>query len=642
MKNGVLRIAVIYVVTSLLWITFSDQFLFNPTRHFDERYVVWLSSAKGYAFVGLTGLMLYYLIRSHNRLLVQSGNQYRAMYEANPIPMWIYDESLRIVSVNDAAVNTYGYSRMEFLEKSILDIRPPEDALKVIAATGHLLDEINQSGIWQHLKKDGSLLYASITFHKITFNKKRNTMVMARDVTEHTLFEQALERLNKDLLTEKKKLRETQLISRVGGWEFYPERKKLAWSDELYNLTGISMDDPGELFEIFVEHIFPEDRLLMIGALEELINSGKPVDITHRIHALNGETRYIRQLARLEPDPSELKVVGSMQDISELRQMEDEKNKYLQDLENTLNNISDAFFALDFDMRITRINAAFLAIIDKSHTRIIGESIFTLFPKTQNRFYPAYVQALEERIIVRKEDYSLVLNKWIRVAAYPTAEGAAVYFSDITESKLKDIQLKAAVERYELVAKATKDVIYDLDIKKNRLIYNTSLTQLIDVPLEQVSYNLEWWRGLIHPDDVKEVINSQDKISAEGKTNWTCEYRVDCGGGHYRYVLDQGYFIYNDDKTPLRLIGAVKDIDELKRSLHENKRQNEFLKEVAWLSSHEIRRPVASMLGLMDLLATAERLDEKEEIYQMLDKCVRQMDTIVLEIHRKINEAVKF
>jgi hypothetical protein len=48
------------------------------------------------------------------------------------------------------------------------------------------------------------------------------------------------------------------------------------------------------------------------------------------------------------------------------------------------------------------------------------------------------------------------------------------------------------------------------------------------------------------------------------------------------------------------------------------------------------------MLGLMDLLATAERLDEKEEIYQMLDKCVRQMDTIVLEIHRKINEAVKF
>ncbi|UOE47909.1 PAS domain-containing protein [Mucilaginibacter sp. SMC90] len=629
-----------YVVASILWITCSDHFLFALAPYVGDRSLVWLSSIKGYTFVSLTGLMLYYLIRSYGRLSLEVGDQYRAIYEANPVPMWIYDESLRIVSVNDAAVKNYGYSRAEFLEKSILDIRPSEDAFDVLASIRRLSDELNQSGTWRHIRKGGAMLYVSITSHKLTFNKQAGTLVMARDMTERTLFEQALEKLNEDLFEEKKKLRETQLISRVGGWVFFPEQRKLLWSEELYNLTGISPEDPRELFDIYIEHIFPEDRPLMISALGELIENGTPVDITHRISALNGETRYIRQLARLEPDVEEIKVVGSMQDISELRLMENERNRHLQNLENTLDSISDAFFALDTDMRIIRVNAAFRAIIDKKHSQIIGENICTLFPKAQNRFYAVYQKALEERIVVRKEDYSLVLMKWIRVAAYPTAEGVAVYFSDITESRIKDIQLKEAVERYELVSQATNDIIYDLDILKDRLIYNTSLTRLIDVPPEEISYNLEWWRSLIHPDDVDEVISSQGKISADRKTNWSCEYRVDCGEGRYRYILDQGYFIYDEDKAPVRLIGAIKDIDELKRSLQENKRQNELLKEVAWLSSHEIRRPVASMLGLMDMLAMAEP-GEKDEIYLMLGQCVEEMDAIVMETHRKINAIIK-
>lgn len=765
MQNGPFRIAIIYIIISLLWITFSDRLLFFFAHQFTEDQFLLISSAKGYFFVVTNGWFLYYLIRKDDVKLKQSENQYRNMYEANPVPMWIYDEELKIISVNDAAVKAYGYSRSEFLAKSILDIRPQEDAERLIETVKRLSGDLNLSGTWRHIKKDGTLIYVNITSHKIIFNNRPNVLVMIKDMTERILFEQTLEKINLDLKNEKKKLRETQLISKVGGWMFFPETKKLIWSDELFTLTGISKDDPRDAFDIYLEHIFPEDRQMMIQALDELISKGKAMDITHRILAINGETRYIRQLAFLDDeDPAVSKLVGSMQDITELKQLEIERNKYQYSLENTLNSISDAFFALDHNMNITRINQVFRDLIDEKVINIVGESIFTVFPKEKNRLYPYYQKALEERVVVKQEEYSVILNKWIRLAAYPTDdEGVAVYFSDITEDRLKDTKLKDAVERYELVAQATKDVIYDLDITSDHIVYNTSLTRLIEIPYDQIEYSLEWWRGLIHPDDVTEVKKSQQKISNEGKTNWECEYRVNCGNGHYKYIMDQGYFIYNDHKEPIRLIGVVKDIDDLKRSTQENKRladiitrvnnmiivtdaenrvqwinkafediagfnlvemggrepfellrepgmdrdeissmyakqkmreafsvdlviytkfriplwvsveltpmfddqgiylgyiavyqnitlrkekeqeiqrQNEFLKEVAWMSSHEIRRPVANMLGLINLADAAKNEKEKEEIFALLRICVSEMDGIVYQIHHKIGDVV--
>ena len=60
--------------------------------------------------------------------LRKSEAQYRLLFESNPQAMWVYDlTTLRFLAVNDAAVRHYGYSRTEFLEMTIKDIRPPED-----------------------------------------------------------------------------------------------------------------------------------------------------------------------------------------------------------------------------------------------------------------------------------------------------------------------------------------------------------------------------------------------------------------------------------------------------------------------------------------------------------------------------------
>ena len=74
------------------------------------------------------------LARLRQELTVESArsrdaeSQLQLLFSANPYPMWIYDcATLRFVSVNDAAVQAYGFSREEFLGMTLLDIRPPEE-----------------------------------------------------------------------------------------------------------------------------------------------------------------------------------------------------------------------------------------------------------------------------------------------------------------------------------------------------------------------------------------------------------------------------------------------------------------------------------------------------------------------------------
>src|SRR3954464_301067 len=71
----------------------------------------------------------------HRRIaeyLRDSETRYRHLFDANPLPMWVYDlDSLKFLAVNDAAVEHYGYSRQQFLAMSIADIRPDSEVLAV-------------------------------------------------------------------------------------------------------------------------------------------------------------------------------------------------------------------------------------------------------------------------------------------------------------------------------------------------------------------------------------------------------------------------------------------------------------------------------------------------------------------------------
>ncbi len=122
-----------------------------------------------------------------------------ALFQAHPVPMWIYDlETLSFLAVNIAAIEHYGYAESEFLGLTIRDIRPVEELARFDA---NLLQtpstSIEKSGVWRHLKKDGSIIDVEITSQPLQFGGRACKFVLAHDVTERLLAQRKVVRLSR-------------------------------------------------------------------------------------------------------------------------------------------------------------------------------------------------------------------------------------------------------------------------------------------------------------------------------------------------------------------------------------------------------------------------------------------------------------
>ncbi len=132
--------------------------------------------------------------------LKESERRYRQLFESNPHPMWVYDlETLAFLAVNDAAINHYGYSKTEFLGMTIRDIRPPEDIPKLLRNISQVTSGLDEAGIWQHCKKDGSIINVEVTSHTLEFLGRPAEVVLAHDVTDQLQAKADLQQLNEDL-----------------------------------------------------------------------------------------------------------------------------------------------------------------------------------------------------------------------------------------------------------------------------------------------------------------------------------------------------------------------------------------------------------------------------------------------------------
>jgi PAS domain S-box-containing protein len=118
--------------------------------------------------------------------LRQSETRFRRLFEDNPLPMWLFDRiSLRFLDVNNSAIRQYGYSRAEFLEMTLRDIRPASEIPRFEhALTGGGDAAVDQHVTFRHRRKDGSLLDVAIMAHDVEHDGRKARVVLAADVTE--------------------------------------------------------------------------------------------------------------------------------------------------------------------------------------------------------------------------------------------------------------------------------------------------------------------------------------------------------------------------------------------------------------------------------------------------------------------------
>ncbi len=177
-----------------------------------------------------------------------------------------------------------------------------------------------------------------------------------------------------------------------------------------------------------------------------------------------------------------------------------------------------------------------------------------------------------------------------------------------------------------------------IDLVDDTLIYSSGHAEKIldysKEKLKELSHN--YFESIIHPDDLKtsEEVISRLRTSRVGEII-ECTLRIKNSNGSYRHLFIRDIvFERADDQTPVKFSSIVQDVTELVEMEMELREKVEAIKKISYKNSHELRAPVANIIGLVDLLKTDSfKTEYNEKIFRLLEETVKKLDEVIHEIN---------
>jgi PAS domain S-box-containing protein len=237
---------------------------------------------------------------------------------------------------------------------------------------------------------------------------------------------------------------------------------------------------------------------------------------------------------------------------------------------------SDLTAILDINGAYKYVSPTSSTILGISAEQLIGENLFDFIHEDdKNRVMNQFkLLASQKRLHVMPFRFRNGENKWRWVETIFTnlsddqaIEGIVANSRDVTESIENEIKLKDSVERYNIVAKATSDIIWDRDFSTGKITWNKGLQGVFGYPDKDQVTDVDWWYSKLHPDDRGRVTNIINFNFDNHNTRWQDEYRFQCHDGSYKYVFDRVFLEIDKIGKPIRMIGAMQDITQKKEEV---------------------------------------------------------------------------
>ena len=170
------------------------------------------------------------------------------------------------------------------------------------------------------------------------------------------------------------------------------------------------------------------------------IATGQPFEMEFPLRRHDGSYRWF--LTRIDPVLDDagkvVRWVGINTDI-------DEQKRAIQQLDETLESMGDAFFLLDRDWRLVRVNRHLEEVARTPREQALGRNLWEVFPTARDlKYWGEYHRVMEERVVAHFVEYYPPLDVWTEVDAFPSREGGiAVFFRDISARKRAERELLA-------------------------------------------------------------------------------------------------------------------------------------------------------------------------------------------------------
>ncbi|WP_435098993.1 bacterio-opsin activator domain-containing protein [Halarchaeum sp. P4] len=313
--------------------------------------------------------------------------------------------------------------------------------------------------------------------------------------------------------------------------------------------------------------VHPDDREQAWTDVERAVDVGTEYDVTYRIVTADDDVRWVRDRGESLADGT---LSGYVEDVTRMK----EREVFLADeLDETFERVSDAFFALDRDWTFSYVNDRAAEYLERDAEAMLGENVWDVFPAALDTdFEREYERAMESQESVTFTEYFEPLDAYFEVNAYPSETGLSVYFRDVTERIERERQL----ERYEAIVETVWDGVYALDEEERFTVVNEAYCELLDLTRDELL-------GRRAADVLGEGVVS----GARRFTNEMREGERDAATLSFTIETDHG------DKRPLEArfgpfgdggrVGVLRDVTRRRARQRQLRRQRERLSDLVSL-----------------------------------------------------------
>ena len=505
-----------------------------------------------------------------------------------------------------------GYAASEMIGKNILDFMHAKDRQRTVRL---YRDVLNARSIvakpFRLRHADGHWLwFESIVTNAIDDADIAGFAVNSRDVT--------------DRVENERKLRESnsryEAIAKATSDAIYDydfRTRKIYISGSSYrSLFGYSFKEHMTDIEFFKDCLHPDERQRVFEMMNKTVVDPKKIHFELEYKLRKSDGTYADILDRFNiiwSNGQPIKKVGAMQDVTtrkfQATVLEFEKEIY------ELNANPKIAFDLVLNKLIASVEALvpgahglILSVgVDKGVRQMAGLSINNNYVKSleelclletaqcglglhsvkpiflesfeKDKFWNLHVDALREfgyvtswTIPVKKRSNksSSALSLHLKVPRLPSEqekyllERAANLIGILMENRSSFEETESAKERYDIVAKATSDTIWDWKIQEDSFSWNKGIQGVFGYKKEDIGKTSKWWFDRVHPEDSIRVSVKLYNFLEEKVEKWQDEYRFACADGTYKYVFDRGFLVKDADGKPIRMIGAMQDVTRQK------------------------------------------------------------------------------
>ncbi|MDI5922794.1 EAL domain-containing protein [Halomonas sp. LR5S13] len=341
----------------------------------------------------------------------------------------------RLLQVNPAFQHQLGFAAPDLIDRPYTHLVREEDHPRIAEAIQQLAEGVAVRELVARIRDNQDRT------HWVEINaalgQEQVIYVVARDITGRRDSELAFRRHEHFFNI----VGETALI---GGWYVDLSVGLPIWSDEVCAIH----DEPAGFqptVEQAIAYYDPDARGRIRTLFEACCRDGTSFDEEFQVITARGRHIWVRVIGQavLDTEGRIVQAQGSTQDITEQRRLWAEVIRLAERLTTTLESITDGFFTVDSDWRFNYVNREAERLLRRDPGSLLGCNIWEAFPEAvDTSFESEYFQAVETGRATHFEACNPLLDLWVEVNAYPSDEGLAVYFRDISQRKANERQLR--------------------------------------------------------------------------------------------------------------------------------------------------------------------------------------------------------